>query len=149
MSDITITTVPQTQLAALVATLPMDEFSSQIGPMFDQASNLLVQGGGRPTLPIATYQMVDDGMTVVVGYEFDGDTAPAGLELVTLPEDEVASLTHHGAPDGLGQAWQQLHEWVAAHGRRPDAPGRELYVDSEDLDDMDNWTIELQQPVSN
>mgnify|MGYP001111172959 CR=1 FL=1 len=55
---------------------------------------------------------------------------PGGRSLTrcVLPAGEAATLTHVGPYDALGEAYQALEAWIAAHGYRVSGPPQEIYM---------------------
>lgn len=60
------------------------------------------------------------------------DEAPAnvgeGVLQLELPTVTVATLTHRGGYDSIGERYQALGAWVAHHARPTGAPVREIYA---------------------
>lgn len=144
-ADYVVKTVPAVRLAALRATLDPDTLGQHIGPMFDRVSDALIPTGATLHTPMATYDITDAGMNVVVGFAYDG-TPPADLEIVDLPQTPAVCGVHVGPMATIHESWQQLHRWIVDSDHRFAGPCRELYVPSESPDQQD-WVTELQQPV--
>lgn len=121
------------------------ELSSVVGPLFDDVADRIGHIPGALETPIATYEMVDGGLAIVVGYAYDGE-APEGTEVVELPEQLAVCTEHHGHLSGIGDSWMALHEWIGAAGHEFDGACREHYVVAE-MEDQSDWIVELQQPI--
>jgi DNA-binding transcriptional MerR regulator len=97
------------------------------------------------------YEPVGDGpeMHVAVSFTAEGEpVAGEGYEVVVLPAVEKAAvLAYRGDMPGIGNAWMQLAEAVAADGHHLTGPTREIYLESEPLPQSE-WLTELVQPVS-
>ena len=145
MSEYVVKDLPAVRLAALTATLDFDVVGERIGPMFDEAQEALGRDFADLETPIATYDMTDDGMDVVVGYGHVGPP-PASLEIAELPAVAAVCATHLGPMSGIRASWDALHRYLADNGFEYDGPCRELYVRALDEDQL-NWITELQQPV--
>lgn len=152
MSEIEIVTkdLPAVRLAARTTTVSdLAEIGGVVGPAFAEIGAILTaaHGPGSLTTPIATYEMGEDGVTVVVGYAYDGPPLD-GFDVVDLPAvPDAACTVHLGPMAGIGTSWQALHTEMTARGWAPSAAGRELYVRAE-REDQSDWVTELQQPVS-
>jgi hypothetical protein len=150
MSDIEITEkpLPAVRLAArrtFVATQP--EVAGVVGPLFDSVADVLVAAGADLSIPIAQYEMSEDGVRILAGFVYDGP-ALDGIDLVELPAAPVAlSGTHLGAMSTIDQSWSAVFHEIESRGLRAEGPCRELYVRAESEDQAD-WITELQQPVS-
>lgn len=82
-----------------------------------------------------------DVLQLEVGFVVDGTVEPEG-EVVpsALPGGRVARLVHHGAYDGLGEAWAGLLAWVDQQGLHPAGAMWEVYV-TEPTPDTDPLTL--------
>ncbi|GAB4084561.1 MerR family transcriptional regulator [Myceligenerans cantabricum] len=152
MSSIEIITkdLPPVRLAARTATVSeQPAIGAVVQPAFDEIGRILTDahGPGRLGTPMATYEMVEDGIRAVVGYAYDGEPLD-GFDVVELPAvPDAACTVHLGSMAGIGSTWQALHTEMAARGWAPSAAGRELYVRAESADQAD-WVTEIQQPVT-
>src|SRR5690625_1805538 len=115
--------------------------------MYGRIVPVLIDAGATLGPAIAQYDMSEDGMRLIAGFEYAGDV-PSGLEDVVLPEVATAFCgVHLGAMDTIFESWQSLHGEIVARGYTPNGPIRELYVRSEPAPQSD-WVTELQQPVA-
>jgi effector-binding domain-containing protein len=75
---------------------------------------------------------------------------PAGrVRPSELPAATVARAVHHGNYDGLGAAWGQLRDWIAANGRATRADFWEVYVVGPDASaDPADWRTQLNWPLA-
>ncbi|HJB09493.1 MAG TPA: MerR family transcriptional regulator [Candidatus Brachybacterium merdavium] len=140
--------LPTLRLAALTTVLTeQDEIPAVIGPMYGRIVPVLIDAGATLGPAIAQYDMSEDGMRLIAGFEYAGDV-PSGLEDVVLPEVATAFCgVHLGAMDTIFESWQSLHGEIVARGYTPNGPIRELYLRSEPAPQSD-WVTELQQPVA-
>jgi effector-binding domain-containing protein len=69
--------------------------------------------------------------------------ASAPLEVRDIPAGLAATLRYQGPPEGLGQAWQQVGQWVGANGYRPVGPPIMIF----DQPSPDDTQIELRLAV--
>lgn len=57
----------------------------------------------------------EDALRIHAGFVVTAD-GPPGLEVVTLPRAQVASVIHSGPMEGIGGAYQALARWAEDHG---------------------------------
>jgi DNA-binding transcriptional MerR regulator/predicted transcriptional regulator YdeE len=139
--------LPAVRLAAtrhVVADQP--EVAGVVGPAFDAIAAIIGHEPGSLTTPIAQYASIDDGLEVVVGYEYGGP-AREGFEIIELPAAQAAVCgIHLGSMDRIAESWQAIHNETIARSLELAGPCRELYVRAISEDQSD-WVTELQQPV--
>nr|WP_246308795.1 MerR family transcriptional regulator [Kineosphaera limosa] len=123
------------------------EIESIVSPLFGQVAEAIEATGGCPQTGVGTYEMTDDGLEMLIGYDYAG--APAdGFELHSLPAVEHAvCAVHLGEMKTIDASWQALIRWSEADGWTPAGPCREIYVHATPLEDQSGWVTELQQPV--
>ncbi|WP_175987355.1 MerR family transcriptional regulator [Microbacterium tenebrionis] len=140
--------LPAVRLAgrrAVVATQP--EVAGVVGPAFDAIADIIGDERGALSTPTAQYDAVEDGISIVVGYEYAGP-ARDGFEVVELPAVDAAVCgIHLGSMAGIAASWHAIHSEIVARGLVPAGPCRELYVRAVS-DDQSDWVTELQQPVA-
>lgn len=119
---------------------------------FDETFSALVPALAEQGIEIAGpafslhHRMPGATMTFEVGMPvaapLDGELEAGGITFVPsqLPAAEVATISHLGGYDGLGGAWGDLMQRVAADGRQPGLPFWEVYV-TEPSPDMDPSTL--------
>jgi len=97
------------------------------------------------------YEPAEQGpeMHVAVSFPVVGDPVPGeGYEVVTLPAVERAAVfSYRGEMAGIGSAWLQLAEAVAAEGHHLEGPSREVYVENQPRPESE-WLTELVQPIA-
>jgi DNA-binding transcriptional MerR regulator len=133
--------LPAVRLAARSTTVAeQPQVGAVVGPLFDAVAKTLTDahGPGLLEVPIAQYDMGEDGVSVVCGFEYDGERLEGQL---------AACAIHLGPMDGISRSWMALMTEAAERGLTPSGPGRELYVRAEREDQAD-WVTELQQPVA-
>lgn len=125
-----------------------------VGPLFGRLDPAVEGASFTPSgVAIGYYTMDGDELVAAAAYPVGDDVdrpqaATAGLELAVLDAQPRALVTTmHGPLSGIGEAWQTLSREVEARGLSFAGPCREIYHDAE-MDDPDNWVIELQQPVA-
>lgn len=92
-----------------------------------------------------------------MGEEFDlvlcmpvmpGATAGPGVDLEEVPGGTVASLMHVGPYSGVGAAYGRLQEWMAANGKHPVGPPREVYLNDPSQVPESDLLTEIDWPVA-
>lgn len=139
--------LPAVRLAAIrtvVADQP--EVAGVVGPAFDAIAEIIGGESGALATPIAQYGSIDDGLEVVVGYEYGGPVQD-GFEIIELPAAEAAVCgIHLGSMERIAESWHAIHSETLARDLELAGPCRELYVRAISEDQSD-WVTELQQPV--
>lgn len=93
------------------------------GVVWNVVRSQQIQGAGRH---VALY--LDDQINLEVGVELEKPFAGHG-EVVgsTLPSGTVATTTHFGPYNRLGEAHAAVRDWCASHGRTFAGPSWEVY----------------------
>jgi effector-binding domain-containing protein len=142
--------LPAVRLAAQATTVAeQPQVGTVVGPMFDAVAKALTDahGPGMLEVPIAQYNMGEDGVGVICGYAYDGEPLP-GIEIVELPAEPLAACAVHLGPmEGISGSWMSLMTEATERGLTLSGPCRELYIRAEREDQAD-WVTELQQPVT-
>ena len=131
------------------------EIAAVVGPLFGQVAAALAAAGGRPQTGVGVYDMSEDGMDMLIGYDDAGalraeppGTPGDGIELVTLPEvPDAVCAVHLGDMATIHESWQALVRWAEANGWSPAGECREIYLRADPTIDQREWVTELQQPV--
>lgn len=139
--------LPAVRLAARRGVIPSQpEIAAFVGPAFDAIASVIGAERGALSTPIAQYDASEDGISVVVGYAYNG-VAHDGFEIIDVPAADMAVCgIHLGTMERIAESWQAIHSEILARGFVPAGPCRELYVRAES-DDQADWVTELQQPV--
>ena len=91
-----------------------------------------------------------------IGDEFDavvcmpvapGATAGPGVDLEEVPGGTVASTMHKGPYSTVGEAYGALQAWMAANGKQPGAPAREVYLNEPGAVPESELLTEIDWPV--
>lgn len=140
--------LPAVRLAARRAVVTSQpDVAGVVGPAFDAVAGIIGGDSGALETPIAQYENVEDGISLVVGYTYTGPERD-GVEIVGLPPVDAAVCgIHLGSMDGIAESWHAIHTEIVARGLIPAGPCRELYVRAVS-DDQSDWVTELQQPVA-
>ena len=144
--DYVVKTVPAARLVAQIRTIDPGAVGENLEEMFEAVAVAgLRETPGALATPMATYDMVEDGLTIVAGYVWSGP-APQGCEVVLLPQQIAVCGVHLGEMARIQESWQALHRWIVDNDYGFTGPAREVYVRAVP-DDRADWVTELQQPV--
>jgi len=124
--DVVIRRVPAVRVATLVATPGID-----VEPLFDALEVHVAEHGARADRPPMT--LLDaDSMTVAVPVtrSLPESALPGGhrVGLRNLPATTMACTVHNGPYAELAGHLERMRGWLAATGREPAGPLREVYL---------------------
>ena len=140
--------LPAIRLAARSAVVSeQPEVPGVVGPLFDAVATLLSASGTPGGVPVAEYDMGEDGPRSTAGLAHTGP-GPGGARAGERPAGtEAVCGVHLGSMERIGESWQAVHAEIIARGLTLSGPCREVYLRSESADQAD-WVTELQQPVA-
>lgn len=149
----TIIEVPHTHLASITAMVAREAYADFLGRAYDTLFAALEIKGMVPSGPAgACYpSMVEETEEVMA---FVPVTEPfsvgdGSVSITELPARRVASITHRGGYDDIGDSYQALGRWVALNAVPLDEPVREHYLVSyNETDDPSAFVTEVHWPVS-
>jgi effector-binding domain-containing protein len=129
---VTVKTIEPTPTAVVAVATTWAQFPAMWRPLLDQVWSFL-----RGEAPAGLYQRghnvmfyKDDVPNVEVGVQVSGPFASAGdVVASTLPGGLVATATHVGPMNGIGETHRAVREWGAANGYRPTGARWEIYGD--------------------
>jgi effector-binding domain-containing protein len=138
--------------AVVRGVVPMAELPQFFDRSFGLIGEVLADQGITPIAPaFALYHgPPSDTADVELGFPTDHPVEPVGdVVASTLPGGQVATMTHRGSYDDLGDTWGRLYEAVMAQGATPAGAMWEVYV-TEPTPDMnpDDLRTELHLPLS-
>ena len=129
----------------------MDKLPELLGSLFQEVFGYIQKNGQEPAgMPLTIYHNVDgDQLDFECGMPV---AAPiAGTERVRageLPGGTVATVTHMGPYDDLGETWMALKDWIAAEGLQEAGSPWEVYVtDPGSEPDPSKWRTDIFFPV--
>lgn len=146
-----VTYLPTQQIPTVVR-LAEEVAPDEMSAIFDGTFSALVPALAEHDVEIAGpafalhHRMPGATMTFEVGFPvatpIDGELEAGGITFYpsSMPATQVATVSHLGGYDGLGRAWSDLMQRVAADGRQPALPFWEVYV-SEPGPDVDPSTL--------
>mgnify|MGYP001347076615 CR=1 FL=1 len=147
-------TIVQTaaQPAAVIRlTIPRAEIQSAMGPAFGELMATMGAQGIAPAGPFFAhhFRLDPDVFDFEVGVPVSATVAASGRVVAgELPAAKAARTVYHGGYDGIGAAWGEFSDWVAAQGLAPAGNVWEIYaVGPESGPDADTYRTELVQPL--
>jgi effector-binding domain-containing protein len=140
------------QLTAVIRlTVPREEIQTVMGPAIGEVFATVAAQGMAPTGPVFSHHFrMDPGIfDFEVGVPVSSPVAPAGrVKPGQLPATTVARAVYHGGYEGLGPAWGEFGDWVAANGHKPCQDLWECYVTGpESGPDPAGWRTQLNRPL--
>ena len=93
-------------------------------------------------------EVVEEFDVVVCMPVAPGATAGPGVDLETVPGGTAASTVHVGPYSALEPTYAALREWMAANGRRPAGPPREVYLNDPATVPASDLLTEIDWPVA-
>jgi DNA gyrase inhibitor GyrI len=124
---------PSKPLAVVRRQAPKQQLSKVVpeacGTVWNVVRAQKIKGAGRH---VAVYW--DNVYNLEIGVELETPLAASHGEVMpsSLPSGEVATTTHFGPYQRLGEAHEAIHKWCAANGREPVRPCWETYGHWED-----------------
>lgn len=91
----------------------------------------------------------DADVEMAIWREYHGASVPEGYEVVELPEQRVATVTHRGGFETISEATATAGAWVAEQGRTRVGPIFNVYVHGPGRDpNPENWVTEVNVPIA-
>jgi DNA-binding transcriptional MerR regulator len=150
--DVVLKTIPPLLVASRRVTIPTnDQVPTYLGPAFTEAYSHLKHHGAKETGPcLAVWHQPADVYT-------NEDTEAAvpidrripsteHVQVYELPQQQVASVVHHGAFEDFTQGHTAILTWIEANGYHITGPYREVYI-HHDASNMAESATEIQYPV--
>jgi effector-binding domain-containing protein len=141
------------QLTAFIhLTIPREEIGQVMGPGISEVMSTIKAQGIEPTGPWFTHHLKMDPAT----FDFEicvpvskPVTASGRVKPGELAAAKVARTVYRGPYEGLGEAWGEFMEWIAAQGLSAKADLWECYsTGPETSDDPAEWATELNRPLA-
>jgi effector-binding domain-containing protein len=143
----TILEVAPQRLAAIHVVVPRAEIQQVMGPGIGELMSTLAAQGIAPAGPWRTMHLRFDDQVFdfEIAVPVDRPVVPAGrVKQSSQPGGTIARTVHHGAYEGLAQAWPELSRWIEAQGRKPGMPIWEVYLTDPGANpDPATWQTEL------
>lgn len=137
--------------AVIRMTVPRAEIEAAMDAAIAEVFGTIGAQGIAPAGPVFTYHYnissdtfdFEVGVPVARVVEASGRVVPG-----RLPATTVVRSVYQGGYDGLGAAWGELKEWMAAEGHQAADHLWECYtVGPESAPDPSRWRTELNQPL--
>lgn len=142
---------PHQRTAAIHVTIPRSEIEQVFPPAAKELLGVLEAQGIKPTAPLVSYhlKMPSDVFDFEIALPVDGEVKPSGRVVASeLPAMRVARSVYRGPMEGLGSAWGELRNWVAANGHVGKPLMWESYVVGPDREpDPSKWQTQLNWPL--
>ena len=124
--------VPVLRAACMEIHTAVDRIGADCGQTHGRLVEQLGAVGVAPVGPALIGYPDDDfdpeSFRALIGFPIDHDPpAEAGIEIIDFPGGKAAVATLAGPYEGLQQAWQDLHKWIAEQGLRITAMPYEVY----------------------
>ena len=138
-------------IVGIRATTTMEEIKQVIGALFGEIMEYFTRNGLAPAgMPLTIYHEMDaDRLEMECGMPV---TSPVeGTERVRpgeLPAGKVATVTHMGPYEQLGQTWSALMKWMEEEGLQAAGAPWEVYVtDPGEEPDQSKWRTDIFFPI--
>jgi effector-binding domain-containing protein len=153
MIDTPHVTETSVQTTAVIRfTIPRSAIQSVMGPGYKELMDTVAAQGISATGPWFSHhlRMQPDTFDFELGVPVSAPVVASGrVQPSQLPAARVACTVYHGGYEGLGEAWGEFSEWIAAQGLQPAADLWESYVDGPGSNpDPATWRTELNRPLS-
>lgn len=141
-----------TRLTAIIhLTVPRDEIQHVMGPGISEIFAAIAAQGIAPAGPWFTHHrtMHPEFFDFEISVPVAAPVVPMGrVQPGVWPAMKVAQTIYRGGYEGLGDAWGEFNDWIAAHGHRPTPDLWECYVAGpESGSDPAQWCTELNRPL--
>jgi len=137
--------------AVIRMTVPRAEIQSVMGPAIAEVMAAAAAQGIGPAGPVFShhFRMDPEVFDFEVGVPVSGPVTETGrVKASQLPAATVARAIYRGPYEGLGAAWGELCQWMAAEGHQPAENLWEFYVAGpESSPDPAKWQTELNRPL--
>ena len=138
-------------VALIHLTIPKADIQKMMGPGISEVLSTIAAQGIAATGPWLTHHLRMDPQTwdFEISVPVASPVNPAGrVKPGTLRAARVARTNYHGPFEGLGDAWGELMQWIAANGHTPAADLWECYAAGpESGPDPAKWRTELNRPL--
>jgi effector-binding domain-containing protein len=127
-----------------------DKLGEVMGPMYGDIMAAVQPTGAAPTgMPFARYyEMQGNDVDLECGIPLSAVIEPSGrVAASALPGGRVATVTHVGPYDQLGDAWEAIMGWVQSEGLTPSGAPWEVYVDDPTKVEASELRTQIYVPV--
>jgi effector-binding domain-containing protein len=131
MAEVTVKEIPDQLALTVNKRLSLADMGTGMGEAFAAIMAHAQSGGAQFAGPPFCYypgEMGDEYDVVVCMPVVPGATSGEGVGLETIPGGTVASVMHRGPYSTIGETYGALQGWMAANGKTPVGPPREVYL---------------------
>jgi effector-binding domain-containing protein len=149
--DIVIKEIPDQLALTVTKRVTMATIGAAMGEAFGALLGHAGASGAQFSGPPFCYypdEMAEEFDVVVCLPVAPGATAGAGVDLETVPGGTAASTVHVGPYSGMEPTYAALQAWMAANGRRPAGPPREIYLNDPATVPAGELLTEIDWPVA-
>lgn len=137
--------------AVIRLTIPRADIQRVMGPAIGEVMAAVAAQGIAPAGPLFSHylKMDPDTFDFEIGVPVKTPVTATGRVIAgELPAATVARTVYRGPYDGLGAAWGEFSEWIAAGGHEPAENLWEFYLtDPNSNPDPATWRTELNRPL--
>ena len=137
--------------AVIRLTIPRAEIQTVMGPAIAEVMAAVTAQGLAPAGPVFSHhlRMDPDTFDFEVGVPVKAPVSATGrVKASRLPAVTAARTVYAGPYEGLGSAWCEFGEWIAAEGHKPAANLWECYAAGPESNaDPATWRTVLNRPL--
>ena len=137
--------------AVIRFTIPRADIQKVMAPGIGELMEALAAQGVGPAGPLFSHhlKMDPDIFDFEIGVPVASPIAAAGrVQPGSLPETRAARMLYHGPYEGLGPAWAEFGDWIAAQGYAPGPDLWECYMAGpQSSPDPTAWRTQLNRPL--
>ncbi len=142
-----------TQLTAIIhLTIPREDIQSVMGPGLSELTSVIAAQGIRPAGPWFSHhlRMAPDIWDFEISMPVSAPVVATGrVQPSRWPAMTVARTVYQGPYEGLGDAWGEFLDWIAANGYTPAPDLYEGYLAGPDSSPHPtDWRTELTKPLA-
>jgi len=148
-------TIVQTEAltaAVIRFTIPRDEIREVMGPAIQEVIEVAQAQGIGPSGPVFShhFKMEPEIFDFEVGVPLSAPLKPTGrVQASELPAAKVIRSVYTGPYEGLGDAWGEFMDMIAAEGHSLTPNLWECYLTNpETQPDSNTWRTELNRPLA-
>ncbi len=150
--EICTSMLPESEGAAIRATMPMKELPGFFGGAFGELAEAVAKAGTTVLGPpfARFYSVKPEAVDVEVVMETSGKVPAGGrVHPIHLASHEAAIVRHDGPYQGMEPAYAAISEWMKEHHREPCEPPREVYLtDPAAEPNPAKWVTLVEQPLA-
>lgn len=126
-----LTELAPTSAAVVRGHVTLAELPGLLSAAFTEVLRVLEDQHRPPTgPPFARYRATGDGFDVEAGFPAGGPVEASDRVVpVLLPGGPAVTALHRGSYETVGETYEAITAWLAAHGHRPAGEAWESYLD--------------------